>query len=1005
MVSGMANNTKYYWRVNAKNAAATTAYSTIWNFTTLIAIPDVPVLASPADGSVDQPVQIILSWNAAARASSYRLQVSKNGGFTAIVFDNSTLSGTSQQLVLAHDSTYYWRVRAKNDGGLSAYSNTRSFTTVISPPPTPILVSPTDGATSQILLVTLSWNSLPTADTYYLQVASDAGFTQLIVRDSLLTDTSMQMSSLNYITTYYWRVRAKNVGGSSAWTPSWQFTTRENLPLAVLNLSSVNFGKIEAQSAYKDTAILLTNDGGANLIVSSIILEGSNEYTIRSGGGSNLTIQPAQSQIILVRFTPTTLGVKACTLKIASNNPGGVVFTLLSGEGIDTTPPIKPNAVVTPSGWSNQSSLTIAWTQPSTDVSGITRARYKYDSMPNVSDSGAILSISGMSTNILPPSLGIHTLYFWLIDGSGNTGQPAVLDVKFDNMPPVIQHDSTQVASFELSSPQAISIQGSASDAVSGMRSMNLQFRRSGTSWNNIHTTGQVNFSGNSSTIPASFIYNHTLFGVDYRIGATDSANNTAFTPTHSIVIHMSTTVTRTDTSGKPVVQISANTLPPNTPKEYAYRMYSVPLILDNKTPQNVLENLSGLGAYDDARWRFFRLTTDDVFEEYPAFATQSVIEPGKAFFLILKDSSTLKVGSGTVPRTETYNKDGIALKPNYNAVGNPFNFDIPLDSLSLSDGQSLKTKSKWSFVGVGGTNGGWKRDPDTLKAWEGILLKLGGSEFTNLRFHVADRPQAKLHPPARIAEVNNEDQVKTWKLHLDAQRLDNGLRDEENIVGTSLGATDSVDDLDYFEPPMVGEKSLSLSFVSGEGALTHDFRSPRSEGWVWDFKVQSPDRDAKIDLKFKGIDSLPAEQFLIDADSKMVYKLNRTREVTINTLSGMRKFRLIVGSRSFADSNNLGIDLSPRSFVLHQNYPNPFNPSTTIRFGLPVRSMVKISVYDILGRKVTVLGEGEWTDGFHEIEWVARVSTGIYFYRIEATATDNPNDRYMAVKKMVLMK
>ena len=91
-------------------------------------------------------------------------------------------------------------------------------------------------------------------------------------------------------------------------------------------------------------------------------------------------------------------------------------------------------------------------------------------------------------------------------------------------------------------------------------------------------------------------------------------------------------------------------------------------------------------------------------------------------------------------------------------------------------------------------------------------------------------------------------------------------------------------------------------------------------------------------------------------------------------------------------------------SFFLY-NKSNPFNPSSVIRFSLPAKSSVKLMVYDLLGREVVRLIDREMSEGYQEVEWNASVSTGIYFYRLEATATDNSGKRLIEVRKMVLMK
>jgi Zn-dependent metalloprotease len=88
-----------------------------------------------------------------------------------------------------------------------------------------------------------------------------------------------------------------------------------------------------------------------------------------------------------------------------------------------------------------------------------------------------------------------------------------------------------------------------------------------------------------------------------------------------------------------------------------------------------------------------------------------------------------------------------------------------------------------------------------------------------------------------------------------------------------------------------------------------------------------------------------------------------------------------------------------PRVYALQQNYPNPFNPITTIQFQLPVSCRVRLTVYDITGRMVTVVVNEKRPAGYHQVEFnAAGLSSGIYFYRIET-------EKYTQTKKMVLLR
>ena len=93
-----------------------------------------------------------------------------------------------------------------------------------------------------------------------------------------------------------------------------------------------------------------------------------------------------------------------------------------------------------------------------------------------------------------------------------------------------------------------------------------------------------------------------------------------------------------------------------------------------------------------------------------------------------------------------------------------------------------------------------------------------------------------------------------------------------------------------------------------------------------------------------------------------------------------------------------------PTEFQLDQNYPNPFNPTTQIRFGLPEPSVIRLSIYNLLGQEVHVLVNGEKPAGWHTVTWNGRdqsgspAASGIYLYHLHT-----PD--YVNTRKMMLIK
>ena len=97
-----------------------------------------------------------------------------------------------------------------------------------------------------------------------------------------------------------------------------------------------------------------------------------------------------------------------------------------------------------------------------------------------------------------------------------------------------------------------------------------------------------------------------------------------------------------------------------------------------------------------------------------------------------------------------------------------------------------------------------------------------------------------------------------------------------------------------------------------------------------------------------------------------------------------------------------LGIEDSyeiPNSFELMDAYPNPFNPTTTINFSIPFATEVKVSIFDMLGREVSVLSNEMLQVGSHSINWNASaMPSGFYFIHMVS------ND-FKSTQKITLIK
>lgn len=132
------------------------------------------------------------------------------------------------------------------------------------------------------------------------------------------------------------------------------------------------------------------------------------------------------------------------------------------------------------------------------------------------------------------------------------------------------------------------------------------------------------------------------------------------------------------------------------------------------------------------------------------------------------------------------------------------------------------------------------------------------------------------------------------------------------------------------------------------------------------------------------------------------ILQQNNYSFIDMDVKSGNYKYRLkqIDFDGKFEFSKEIEVEVNPiLIYSLEQNYPNPFNPSTLIKYSLAEDGLVKISLYNSLGEKVSIILNKYQTAGRHQIEFNSNgFSSGVYFYSIEV------ND-YKSVRKMIIMK
>jgi hypothetical protein len=232
VIRGLSDNTTLtgLWVVGNQLWSLDTTHTRLMTYLDTLTSP--VMLTSPSDKEAGvETSNVRLDWTSLKGTTKYQWQIDYDNDFSTVPsgFEGNTEETSVRLPALEMGTTYYWRVRA-TEPVLSPWSAKWSFTTSLGKAVVaPELKTPEAGATGVPLRPIFQWSAIAGAERYELVVSTEASLANPVIAktgDAAVPATAWQIDvSLDYNTTYYWKVRAAGSGSYSAWSAVSAFTT------------------------------------------------------------------------------------------------------------------------------------------------------------------------------------------------------------------------------------------------------------------------------------------------------------------------------------------------------------------------------------------------------------------------------------------------------------------------------------------------------------------------------------------------------------------------------------------------------------------------------------------------------------------------------------------------------------------------------------------------------------------------------------------------------------
>ncbi len=409
---GRTPNTRYYYRIRATNASGTGPYSIVVNAITPDAPPAAPARLTATAASFGQ---INLQWaDLSGNESGFQLERSLNGsdGWTKIA-DVAANATTYSDPNLSPRTRYFYRIRAVNAAGPSDYSNIADATTPDAPPAAPARLTATAASTTQI---DLNWGDASDNETGFEIERSTDGVTFAKIADVAANATTYPNTGLTPNTRYYYRIRAKNAVGTSAYANVADATTPDVPPAAPARLTATAVSPTQVALAWAD---LSTNESGFQLERGS------------SATGSFAKVADIPANTTTYTDNNLTDATPYCYRIRAVNAAGPSGYT----DAVCVTTPLAPPAAPTDLTGLVQDydQIRLSWTAVSPKAVTISIERATSTNGPFLE----IKQVPAAVTSYVDPNLTEFTTYYYrirAINTAGNSGYSNVATARINEV-------------------------------------------------------------------------------------------------------------------------------------------------------------------------------------------------------------------------------------------------------------------------------------------------------------------------------------------------------------------------------------------------------------------------------------------------------------------------------------------------------------------------------------------------------------------------------------------